>query len=119
MEREVDCEITTHRGRIRVEVGLIEAGNPEVIMDKVTRVGSGGMVIFDRLGPESNAPQIAANNNVEFIQIRNNRPLSQLYKHLDTLVSKPLIEPPSAPDEIKTAVQNLPDNIFVEEQGNN
>ena len=113
VQREVDCEIATRRGRMRVEVGLIEAGNPEVIMDKVTRVGSGGMVIFDRLGPKSNAPQLAINNQVALIPIRNNRPLCSIHEHLSKLIGKPLTKPPSAPDDIKAVVKALPDDIFV------
>ena len=54
--REIDVEIASRRGRIRVEMGLIERGNQEVIEDKIERVGTGGMVIFDQIGPRSNAP---------------------------------------------------------------
>lgn len=117
VDREVDCEIATRRGRIRLEIGLIEAGNPEVIMDKVTRVGTRGMVIFDRLGPRSNAGRLAANNQVAFIQIRNNRPLTQMYQHLDELMDKPLQEPPTDSDGLHRALQGLPDSLFVPEGG--
>ena len=51
-------------------MGLIAQGNQEVIEDKIARVGARGMVIFDRIGPKSNAYQTAADNQVAFIQIR-------------------------------------------------
>ena len=113
VDRQVDGEIISRRGRVRVEIGLIEAGNPEVIMDKVTRVGPRGMVVFDRLGPRSNAGQLAANSQVAFIQIRNNRPLSQMYAHLHPLVEKPLTEPPEDANDIRAALDALPDELFI------
>ncbi len=113
VDREVDAEIETHRGRIRLEMGLIEAGNPEVIMDKVHRVGTRGMVIFDRLNQGSSASQVAANNQVAFIQIRNNRPLQQMYEHLVPLARKELSSPPSSPDGIREALAALPDALFA------
>ena len=92
--REIDVEIASRRGRIRVEMGLIEQGNQEVIEDKIERVGPGGIVIFDHIGPRSNARQTAENRQVCFIQIRNNRPLTELHAYLDERVSKDLVEPP-------------------------
>jgi len=112
VDREVDGEIATRRGRIRVEIGLIEAGNPEVIMDKVQRVGTRGMVIFDRIGSRSNASQLAANNQVAFIQIRNNRPLTQMYNHLADLMDVSLIAPPDDSDDIRRRLRDLPDALF-------
>ena len=111
--REIDAEIASRRGRIRVEMGLIERGNQEVIEDKITRVGTGGIVIFDRIGPRSNARQTAENNQVCFIQIRNNQPLTQLYDFLAERVDKALTEPPSDTDGILAAVNKLPDDLFV------
>ena len=115
VSREIDVEIASRRGRIRVEMGLIERGNQEVIEDKVNRVGSGGMVIFDQIGPRSNAPQTARDRQVCFIQIRNNQPLTEMYDFLQERVSKTLIEPPTDADDIIGAVNGLPDNIFVPE----
>ena len=111
--QEIDVEIASRRGRIRVEMGLIERGNQEVIEDKITRVGTGGIVIFDRIGPRSNARQTAENLQVGFIQIRNNRPLTELYDFLKDRVSNTLAEPPSDPAGIRAALQNLPDQIFT------
>ncbi len=110
--REVDAEISSRRGRVRVEMGLIERGNQEVIEDKINRVGSGGIVIFDRIGPRSNVWQTAENQQVQFIQIRNNRPLTELYDYLRDRVDRALIEPPTDADGIRAAVNGLPDNLF-------
>ena len=111
--REIDVEIASRRGRIRVEMGLIERGNQEVIEDKITRVGTGGMVIFDQIGPRSNARQTAENNQVGFIQIRNNRPLTEMYGFLSDKVAKTLAEPPANTEGIVDAVGRLPDDTFV------
>ncbi len=111
--REIDVEIASRRGRIRVEMGLIERGNQEVIEDKIERVGSGGIVIFDQIGPRSNARQTAGNRQVCFIQIRNNRPLTELYAFLNERVSKPLVEPPHDTEGIVAAVNKLPDGLFT------
>ena len=111
--REIDIEIASRRGRIRVEMGLIERGNQEVIEDKVTRVGTGGIVIFDQIGPRSNSRQTAENHQVCFIQIRNNRPLTELHGFLSERIDKTLIEPPSEVDSIAAAVRQLPDELFI------
>lgn len=113
VSREIDGEIASRRGRIRVEMGLIERGNQEAIEDKVNRVGAGGMVIFDQIGPRSNAPQTARDQQVCFIQIRNNRPLTEMYDFLKERVSKELIEPPTDTAGIVRAVNELPDSVFV------
>ena len=110
--REIDVEIASRRGRIRVEMGLIERGNQEVIEDKIERVGSGGIVIFDQIGPRSNARQTAENRQVSFIQIRNNRPLTELYAFLNDRVNKTLAEPPHDTEGIIAAVNQLPDELF-------
>ena len=111
--REIDVEIASRRGRIRVEMGLIERGNQEVIEDKIERVGPGGIVIFDQIGPRSNARQTAENRQVCFIQIRNNRPLTELYAFLNERVGKTLVEPPHDSEGIVAAVNQLPDELFV------
>ena len=111
--REIDGEIASRRGRIRVELGLIEQGNQEVIEDKITRVGPGGIVIFDQIGPRSNARQTAENNQVCFIQIRNGNPLAELYDFLKDRVNRTLAEPPSDAESIVAAVNRLPDELFI------
>ena len=111
--REIDVEVASRRGRIRVEMGLIERGNQEVIEDKIERVGPGGIVIFDQIGPRSNARQTAENRQVCFIQIRNNRPLTELYAFLNERVGKTLVEPPDDSEGIVAAVDQLSDELFV------
>ena len=111
--REIDAEIVSKRGRIRVEMGLIGQGNQEVIEDKISRVGTRGMVVFDKIGPRSNAWRTAADNHVAFIQIRNNRPLDEMYEHLKDLVDRTLIVPPTDPIKIRAKLEELPDRIFV------
>lgn len=113
VEREIDGEIASRRGRIRVELGLIERGNQEVIEDKIDRVGPGGIVIFDQLGPRSNARQTAENKQVCFIQIRNGNPLAELYDFLKDRVNRTLAEPPSNAESIAAAVNRLPDALFI------
>lgn len=111
--REIDAEVSSRRGRIRVEMGLIGQGNQEVIEDKIMRVGTRGMVIFDRIGPRSNAHLTAANNQVAFIQIRNNRPLEAIYNHLTDLVEKDLIPPPTDQEGVRGKLAELPDELFT------
>lgn len=111
--REVDGEIASRRGRIRVEIGLIERGNQEVIEDKINRVGTGGIVIFDQVGPRSTIHATAENQQVCLIQIRNNRPLTELWNFLHDRVNKTLNEPPANTDGINSAVNKLPDDLFA------
>lgn len=111
--REIDGEIASRRGRIRAEMGLIGVGNQEVIEDKINRVGPGGMVIFDQLGPKSSAWQTARQQQVEFIQIRNNRPLTQLHDFLKDRLDKPLTSPPADAAGIGAAVAALPAAVFA------
>ena len=110
--REIDVEILSNRGRIKMEIGLIAKGNQEVIEDKINRVGAGGIVIFDQLGPRSNAWETARNERVCFIQIRNNRPLTQLYEFLEGKVTQALEIPPDVPLDIEKAVNELPNHLF-------
>ena len=83
-----------------------------VIEDKINRVSAGGIVIFDRIGARSNVWQTAENQQVQFIQIRNNRPLTELYGYLRDRVDRALIEPPTDMDGIRTVVNDLPDSLF-------
>lgn len=112
VSREVDAELASKRGRIRIEVGLIEAGNQEVIEDKIARVGSGGIVIFDRIGTKSKIQETADNSQVKLIQIRNNRPLTELFLTLSDRVTITLQEPPNTPKAIENAVNYLDDYYF-------
>ncbi len=111
--REIDVEIASRRGRIRVEMGLIAQGNQEVIEDKIMRVGTRGMVIFDKIGPRSNAYQTAKDNQVSFIQIRNGRPLDAMYDFLKDLVDTELVAPPTDQGSIRASLAELPDKVFT------
>lgn len=111
--REIDGEIASRRGRIRVEMGLIGVGNQEVIEDKINRVGPGGMVIFDQLGPKSSAWHTAANQQVAFIQIRNNRPLTEMHDFLKDRLDQELTPPPTDAESLNAAVAQLPSSLFA------
>ncbi len=116
VDRETDCEIQTTRGRIRVEVGLISSGNQEVVEDKIGRVGSNGVIIFDKVGNNTRIYETAERHRVKLIQIRNNQPLVELYRHLIPLVNFPLNEPPVLEETIVNAVNALPIAIFQVEE---
>lgn len=112
VERESDAEVETKRGRIRIEMGLIASGNQEVIEDKIARVGRNGIIIFDILGSKTRVYQTAENNGVKLIQIRHGNPLLEVYRYLQQLVKVELNDVPKTSDEMKRAVDGLPDNIF-------
>lgn len=112
VDRETDCEIQTARGRIRVEVGLISAGNQEVIEDKINRVGTNGVVLFDKVGQRTRIYETADRHRVKLIQIRNNQPLVEMYRHLKNLVNVDLKEPPEKEQDIIRCVNLLPSDIF-------
>ncbi len=112
VDRETDCEIQTARGRIRVEVGLISAGNQEVIEDKINRVGPNGVVLFDKVGQKTRIYETADRHRVKLIQIRNNQPLVEMYDHLKGLVNVDLLEPPELESDIINRVNSLPSSIF-------
>ncbi|MCG8605571.1 CfrBI family restriction endonuclease [bacterium] len=113
VEREADAEVESKRGRIRIEVGLIAAGNQEVIEDKIGRVGRNGIIILDKLGARTRVYQTAENSGVKLVQIRNCNPLVDVYRHLRPLARFALAEPPSEPSELEVLVDNLPENIFT------
>lgn len=112
VDRETDAEIETKRGRVRMEVGLIASGNQEVIEDKIGRVGRGGIILFDIVGSKTRIYETAMRNGIELIQIRNNQPLVQLYRHLSQLVRIKLVEPPTLEKDLMRAVNDLPNELF-------
>ncbi len=112
VEREADAEVRTRRGRIRIEVGLIAPGNQEVIEDKISRVGRNGIVIFDKLGPRSRVYETAERNHVKLIQIRNNQPLIEIYRHLKPLVDIELRKPSQTEKELKKLINKLSDETL-------
>lgn len=113
VDRESDAEIQTTRGRIRVEVGLISSGNQEVTEDKIGRVGRNGIILFDKVGSRTRIYDTAERHGVKLIQIRNNQPLVEIYRHISPLVNFEVIEPPTTEQDIRDAVNNLPEDLFT------
>jgi len=114
VEREIDAEIATRRGKVRVDVALIGTGNQEVSEDKLGRVGRNGIVLVDKLGSKSKVPGNAARHGVHITIIQNNLPLSDLYNHLVNLMPDgvKLKKPPIEPEKIEQLVNGLPDEVF-------
>ena len=82
VERETDAEISTRRGNIRLEVGLIGKGNPEVIGDKIGRMARNDVVLCDLLPQGSSMWRAAEQRGIKLIQMRNNHPVEELRQHL-------------------------------------
>ncbi len=112
VDRESDAEVETKRGRVRIEIGLIAPGNQEVIEDKIGRVGRNGIIIFDKLGKGTRVYETAAIQNVKLIQIRNNNPLVELYRHLNELTKVELNKPKEKERELSSEIATLPKSIF-------
>jgi hypothetical protein len=112
VDREVDAEVATVRGSVRIDVGLIASGNQEVIEDKIGRVGRNGIVLFDVVGTKTQIYTTAERNNVVLIQMRNNHPLMEMYRHLQPLARVELIEPPTLEQDIWRRIDELPNRIF-------
>lgn len=112
VEREVDGEVETKRGRIQIDIGLIGVGNQEVSEDKLNRVGNNGIVIVDKLGSRSNVGFAAERKGVKLIQIRHNFPLTEMYEHLKDLVKIKLTKPPETKEGLKKKLLTLPDKTF-------
>jgi len=116
VNREADAEVETRRGRIRIELGLIAAGNQEVIEDKIGRVGRNGIVMFDKLGKATRVYNTANAEGVKLIQIRNNQPLVELYRHLEPLTRIDLTIPPTLEPDLRRVIEALPEEIFSLEE---
>jgi len=56
-----------------------------VIDDKISRVGRNGVVLFDKLSPNSNAWANGERQQVKMIQMRNSNPVEELRAHLSRL----------------------------------
>ena len=109
--RQTDAEVATQRGRVRMEVGLIGRGNPEVIGDKIERMDRNGVVLFDVLSPTSGMWNTAGQRGVKLIQLRNGNPVEELRQHLAGLGVAVHNKPMNA-DEVEQAVQALGLNHF-------
>ena len=107
VSRETDAEIRSPRGWIRMEIGLIGVGNPEVIGDKIGRLPRNSIVLFDLLPSNSYMWENAKQVGVKLIQLRNNNATEELRSYLDGLGVE--VTPTSfSAHEIETLVLNLP-----------
>ena len=113
VDREIDAEVQTRRGRIRMDIALISSGNQEVIEDKINRVGENGIVIFDKIGARSRIYETANRRRVSLIQIRHNQPLVALRNHLQPLINVQLNEAPTDEKALRRAIAQLPADLFV------
>ena len=111
VERETDAEIRTHRGFVRMEIGLIGKGNSEVISDKVGRMDRNGIIMLDVLPKDSSAYQTASNRGVCLIQIRNGHPVEALRSHLASL-GVPVQEAPISSEEVQERILAMPLSAF-------
>lgn len=115
VEREVDAEVLTRRGRIRMDIALIGTGNQEVSEDKLGRVGRHGVVLVDSLGPKSQVLRNAARHEIKVVQLRNNFALTELFAHLEPLMPTniSLRKPPTDETRLMKLLKALPDSVFA------
>lgn len=112
VSRETDAEVRTQRGWLRMEVGMIGGGNPEVISDKVGRMDRNGVILMDYLAPTSSAYENANQHGVKLIQLRNNHPVEELRQHLhDMNIS--VQGNPITTEEVESRVLNMPTDSFA------
>ena len=111
--RQTDAEIRTVRGFMRMEVGLIGEGNPEVIGDKVGRMDRNGVIMFDALRANSTMWDTAAQRGVKLIQMRNNHPVEELRQHLHSL-RVPVQAEPISSDEVEKRVMEMPLQAYMD-----
>ena len=113
VSRQTDAEIQTPRGFMRMEVGLIGRGNPEVIGDKVGRMDRNDVILFDTLSATSNMWNTAGQRGVKLIQLRNNNPVKELRQHLANL-NVPVQAEPISPEEVEKRVMEMPLQAFTD-----
>ena len=111
--RQTDAEIRTVRGFMRMEVGLIGEGNPEVIGDKVGRMDRNGVIMFDALRANSTMWDTAAQRGVKLIQMRNNHPVEELRQHLHSL-RVPVQAESISSDEVEKRVMEMPLQAYMD-----
>ena len=111
--RQTDAEIRTVRGFMRMEVGLIGEGNPEVIGDKVGRMDRNGVIMFDALRANSTMWDTTAQRGVKLIQMRNNHPVEELRQHLHSL-RVPVQAEPISSDEVEKRVMEMPLQAYMD-----
>ena len=111
VSRQTDAEIRTPRGFVRMELGLIGEGNPEVIGDKVGRMNRNDVIVFDTLSATSAMWNTAEQRGVKLIQLRNNHPVEELRQYLNSL-RVPIQAEPISPDEVEKRVMEMPLEAF-------
>lgn len=99
---------------INIDMGLIGAGNQEVTQDKLSRVGTYGVVVVDKLGVKSKVPAAAISMKVALIQLRSSikdapipEPLQDLYLHLNRFFPGTLVKPPRGKEQILVTMGEL------------
>ena len=112
VSRQTDAEIQTPRGFMRMEIGLIGKGNPEVIGDKVGRMDRNDVILFDTLSATSTMWDTAEQRGVKLIQLRNNNPVEELRQHLANL-NVPVQPEPISPEEVEKRVMEMPLQAFA------
>ena len=112
VSRETDAEVKTPRGFVRMEVGLIGAGNSEVISDKVGRMDRNGIIILDILPSRSTAHEAARQRGVRLIQLRNNHPVEELRQHLASLNVAGVQPEPIERKDVEDRILNMPISMF-------
>ena len=113
VSRQTDAEIQTPRGFMRMEIGLIGKGNPEVIGDKVGRMDRNDVILFDTLSATSAMWDTAEQRGVKLIQLRNNSPVEELRQYLNSL-RVPIQAEPISPDEVEKRVMKMPLEAFAD-----
>ncbi|MCY4313984.1 MAG: CfrBI family restriction endonuclease [Gammaproteobacteria bacterium] len=110
--RQMDCEMRTPRGMIRMEIGLIGTGNTEVVGDKVERMGKNDIVLVDTLPPKSSMWKTAESSQVKIIQMRNNNPVEELRRHLMALKVEGVHRSELKLEDVAIKVEMLPLSVF-------
>ena len=59
-----------NRGTVRIDIGMLGEWNPEVIDDNISKVGRNGVVLIQKLSPNSNAWANGERQQVKMLQIR-------------------------------------------------
>lgn len=111
VDRQTDAEVRTPRGAVRVEVGLIGEGNPEVIADKVGRMNRGSIILMDKIPAKSNAYRTAELRGVKLIQLRKNNAVEEMRVHLSTL-QVPVTTIEIEIESVEQHVLQMPEEIF-------
>lgn len=113
VSRQTDAEIPTRRGSVRLELGLIGEGNPEVIGDKVGRMNRNDVIVFDTLSATSAMWNTAEQAGVKLVQLRNNHPVEELRLHLANL-NLPVQSESISPEEVEQRVMEMPLQAYMD-----